>query len=122
MEFNTFLRQIGITSIGGLIDREISELKRSDPATVRGYFCTLFNLAVLYFKIKVNLELTFHWGALRACSGHHNHPHAGPSAVGKVLWTVLFTHHLHKGATLDVLRRLHGSVQLKLPPLSWSAA
>lgn len=54
--------------------------------------------------------LTFHRRTLRTSHGHHHHPHAGPSAVGKVVWTVFFAHHLHKRATLDVL---HGSVLLR---------
>lgn len=69
----------------------------------------------------IHLQLTFHRGALRTCGGHHHHPHTRPSAVWKVLWAVLFTHHLHKGTTLHVLWWLHGSVPLNSLPLSWSA-
>lgn len=82
-----------------------------------------FNLTRVRINAKIDSELTFHWGALRACGGnHYHHPHAGPSAVGKVLRTVLFTHHLHKGSTPDALRWLHVSVWLRLPFLGWSAA
>ncbi len=71
--------------------------------------------------VVIHLQLTFHRRALRTCSGHHHHPHARPSAVREVLWTVLLAHHLHKGTTLHVLQWLHCSVPLNNRPLSCSS-